>query len=75
MALLKLLVELVPGAKLVPNMPEVFRRSEVRGEVVIAGEEALLSGNEAGIVEGESLSAEGTEEVASLMSAPEEGSV
>lgn len=37
--------ELFPGAKLVSTMSEVFSRSEVRGEVMLAKEEELLSGN------------------------------
>lgn len=53
--------ELIPGTKLVSVTSEVFSRSEVKGEVMGAGGEELLSGNVVETGEGEVLSAEDTE--------------
>lgn len=66
---------MVPDPKLVLSMSKVISGSEIRDEVTIAGEEALLLGNVGESREDETLSAEGTEMVVVLASAPENGPV
>lgn len=72
--LLTLCGELVPSAKLVPTLSEVFSRSVVRGEVTVAEEEEL-SGNVEETGKGEVISSEGTKKGAVLVSDPEEVSI
>lgn len=73
--LLTLCGELVPSAKLVPTLSEVFSRSVVRGEVTVAEEEELLSGNVEETGKDEDMLSEGTKKGVVLVSVAEEVSI